>query len=156
MNKEELAKMLHGRQYRDEMEPNEEQLAKENGLIVIFGASDDLVEFRGLLYDEIDAYEGTHFIIAVPDDEIPVDEDEETFRRAKNLEAVPIREESVVKKNRFEAEWSPMQLDASWLIKTKLPHAIFDIWDDGSFYCRGIVIDSKDLYPSPKSLSNEL
>ena len=128
------------------MNKEEEQIAKENGLIVIFGASDDLVEFRGAIYDELDAYEGTHFIIATPGTEIPVDEDEETYRKAKKLEAIPIEEESLTKKNRYEAVWSPDELDCSWLIKTDLPHSIFDIMEDDELYCRGIIIETESLY----------
>ena len=145
MNKEKLAEMINGRSYRNEMNKEEEQIAKENGLIVIFGASDDLVEFRGAIYDELDAYEGTHFIIATPGTEIPVDEDEETYRKVKKLEAIPIEEESLTKKG-FEAVWSPDELDCSWLIKTDLPHSTFDIMEDGELYCRGIIIEAESLY----------
>lgn len=150
MKKETLANMINGREYRDELNKQEEQLAKENGLVVIFCASDDLVEFRGAICDEIDAYEGAHFIIATPGTEIPVDEDEETYRKAKEFEAVPIEEESQTQKNRFNAEWCPTREGeddpyASWHISTQLPHAAFDIMEDGELYCRGLVIDVKDL-----------
>lgn len=141
MNKETLAEMINGRSYRNEMYKEEEKIAKESGLVVIFGASDDLVEFRGAIDDEIDAYDGTHFIIATPCAEIPVDEDEETYRKAKELEVVPIEEESTTKKNRFEAVWSPDEPECSWLIKTDLPHSTFDIMEDGELYCRGIIIE---------------
>lgn len=123
------------------MHKEEEKIAKESGLVVIFGASDDLVEFRGAIYDEIDAYNGADFIIATPGTEIPVYEDEETYRKAKKLEAVPIEEESSTKKNRFKALWCPDELDCSWLIKTDLPHSTFDIMSDGELYCRGIIIE---------------
>lgn len=146
MKREELAKLLNGRQYRNEMEQVEETAAKEGGLIVIFGASDDLVEFRGVIYDEIGAYDGTDFIIAIPGMEIPVDEDAETYRRAKKLEAIPIdADESTIKKNRFSALWSPNELECSWLIKTDLPHSTFDIMEDNELYCRGLVISVSDL-----------
>lgn len=101
MNKETLATQLNGRSYRNEIEKEEEEIAKDSGLIVIFGASDDLIEFRGVIYDEIDAWDGTHFIIATPGMEIPVDEDDETYRKAKEFEAIPIEEESQIKKNRY-------------------------------------------------------
>lgn len=145
MTKEELAKQLNGREYREEITKEEQQQAKENNLVVIFGASDDLVEFRGVIYDEIDAWDGTDFIIAAPGTEIPIDEDEETFRRAKEFEAIPIEEESRTQKNRFKAVWSPKELDCSWLIKTDLPHSEFDIMEDGDLYCRGIIISLDDL-----------
>lgn len=58
MTKEQLAARLNGRQYGDEITRAEEQLAKENGLVVIFGASDDLCEMRGAINDEFDCYDG--------------------------------------------------------------------------------------------------
>lgn len=145
MNKETLAELINGRSYRDEMYKEEEQIAKESGLIVIFGASDDLIEFRGAILDEIDAYNGTHFIIATLGTEIPVDEDEGIYRKAKKLEVFPIEEESQTRKNRLEAIWSPEELKCSWLIKTDLPHSSFDIMEDGELYCRGLIIEVADL-----------
>lgn len=58
MTEEQLAARLNGRQYGDEITRAEEQLAKENGLVVIFGASDDLCEMRGAIDDEFDCYDG--------------------------------------------------------------------------------------------------
>lgn len=58
MTKEQLASMLNGRQYGEEITREEEKLAKESGLVVIFGASDDLCEMRGAIYDEFDCYDG--------------------------------------------------------------------------------------------------
>lgn len=58
MTKEQLAARLNGRQYGNEITREEEQLAKGNGLIVIFGASDDLCEMRGAIDDEVGCYDG--------------------------------------------------------------------------------------------------
>jgi len=58
MTTQELAKKLDGRQHRDEINEEEESQAKENGIVIVFGASDDLIEFRGAIYDEVGAYDG--------------------------------------------------------------------------------------------------
>lgn len=58
MNAKELAQLLNGREYRQEITPDEEKQAKENNLVVVFGASDDLMEFRGAIHDEFDCYGG--------------------------------------------------------------------------------------------------
>ena len=55
MTKEELAELLNGRQYREEITSDEEKIAYENGLIVIFGASDDLTIFKGIIDTEQDS-----------------------------------------------------------------------------------------------------
>jgi hypothetical protein len=148
MTRTELAMKLTGRKYGDEMTDEEEQLAKDNGLIVIFGQSDDLIEFRGVIYDEISAWDGTDFIIATPGTKIPVDEDEETYRKAKALEPISISEDSSTNKNRFKAEWCPSDEDCSWRITTDLPNTTFQIMnedDENHVYCYGVVIEVKDL-----------
>jgi len=145
MTKEELAEIITGRDRREELAFFYKELVKKSGLVIIYGASDDIIEFDGFIRDEIGAYEGTDFIIAMPGDEIPVDEEEETYRKVKVLTPVALNRKQVNEKNFFQALWSPEELDCSWLITTTLPHAPFDIMEDGELFCRGMVIDIKDL-----------
>lgn len=49
MTKESLAAILNGRTYGDEITKEEEAQAKAAELVVIYGASDDLVEFGGAI-----------------------------------------------------------------------------------------------------------
>lgn len=144
MTKEEFVLQLDGRDRRVGISKEEAKFAKENGLIIIYGESDDLVEFEGAIYDEIGAWDGTDFIIARKGDEIPVDEDEGTFRYAKELEALPI-EKGGKFKNLFTAEWCPEDLDCSWRITTDIPHCVFQLLEDGEIFSVGIVVDVKDL-----------
>lgn len=58
MTKEQLAYLLNGREYTNEITKEEEREAKNSGLLVIFGASDDLIELRGAIYDEVGAING--------------------------------------------------------------------------------------------------
>jgi sorbitol-specific phosphotransferase system component IIA len=60
MNIHEFAKKLSGRTYGVEMIGTEEQQAKELGFVVVFGQSDDLTEFRGAIYGEVDCWEGAN------------------------------------------------------------------------------------------------
>lgn len=58
INRIENARLL-GKVYRlDELKKEEELFAKENGLVVVFGYSDDCAEFRGAISDEIGCYDG--------------------------------------------------------------------------------------------------
>lgn len=137
MTKEELAKKLNGNEYGKEISKKLEAEAKKAGLIVIFGASDDLVEFRGAIHNEIRAWQGRIFFLdkhgLLPDrDQI---EDDKTleffFQRRKTAKSVT-------------AEWDSDE-GYSWTFETDIPHAKFDIMEDGEKYCRGIIIDIKDL-----------
>ncbi len=50
---------ITGKVYRlDELNPTEEEIAKDNGFVVVFGYSDDCAEFRGAIEDEIGCYDG--------------------------------------------------------------------------------------------------
>ena len=63
MDAKELAAKLNGREYCREITDEEVRQAKEAGLVVVFGASDDLIEFRGAIRDEGDCYDGREVLI---------------------------------------------------------------------------------------------
>ena len=144
MNKEQFATILNGRQYRNELSKEEELLAKENGLLVCFGASDDLLELRGIICDETGACDGGIALIVKKKDGVVdvmnknVLEDIEDFMDDHDLVFN-------LPKVKIVSEWCPSSLQCSWLIKSDLPHATFDIMEDGELYCRGIIIDKADI-----------
>lgn len=133
MTKEDAAALLNGFEYPARGIETHAKELKESGLVAVFGMSDDLMEFRGAIYDEVGAYDGATAMIDT-EGLIPLwdnlDDDEDAyaayFRRKPNGIAV-------------EAVWSPDDLEASWLIRTEIPHATFDILEDGDLYCRGVV-----------------
>lgn len=140
MTKEQLAGWLDGRQYGDEITSIEEKAAKAAGLLVIFGASDDLCELRGVIKDEVGAYDGTTVLIGRDGKLLPEleDDDEEILKKHAVFEHVLELRRSAI---RIEAIWDSEGY--SWVYQSKTPHATFDILEDGDKYCRGIVIDMK-------------
>ena len=58
MTLKQFANLLDGREYRCEITPEEEKLAKELGFVVVFGYSDDNAELRGAIDDEISCFDG--------------------------------------------------------------------------------------------------
>jgi hypothetical protein len=138
MTKDELANLLNGHEIGNEISDELEAVAKQAGLIVAFGESDDLLEFRGAIHDEVGAYEGTTALFAdgrVFDDQACNDE-------CKYFIAARALAEQSGKSVR--AVWCPEET-YSWAIETDLPHATFCIWEDGEKYCRGIVFELKDI-----------
>lgn len=133
MNSKELAATLNGREYRSEMSSNEEMLAKENKLVVVFGASDDLMEFRGAVNDEIEAWEGAtaYFTNAGL---LTNDCDNEDCPHFKKL----LKTATTV-----DAKWDAEGY--SWVYQTAIPHSTFDVVEDGDKYCRGIVFALSDV-----------
>lgn len=58
MDKKELARLIDGREYGNEPFRDVRQAAKESGLVIVSGASDDLMEIDGAIYDEQGCFEG--------------------------------------------------------------------------------------------------
>ena len=65
MTMETLAAILDGREIGSEITKAEADQAKAAGLVVVFGASDDLMEFRGAIYDEIGCYTDDGVVVMV-------------------------------------------------------------------------------------------
>ncbi len=131
---ETLAALLNGREYHQEITREEEQRAAAAGLVVVFGASDDLLKFCGLVHDEVGAYEGTTVRLTAAGplpDWADVDHDDEreceAYFRLKLQHSVEVK-----------ALWN--RGGYSWQIETAVPHATFEVMDDGERYCRGVVL----------------
>jgi len=140
MNKEQLAETLNGRYYGDEITKEEQQQAKENGLVVVFGASDDLMEFRGALYDEYSCYDGGSVLFTSGGQEV----DEDDLEVLKKYEV----DKSF---NKIEAVWGEGydtgdgDEPCSWQYKTDIPHSTFRVIEDNELYCVGIVFHISSL-----------
>lgn len=57
----EFAEKLNGRQYLNELTRELEAYAKENGIVVIYGQSDDLMEVRGAIDEEFGCWAVENF-----------------------------------------------------------------------------------------------
>lgn len=134
MTREQFAALLNGREYRSEMTAQENDSASNSGLLVVYGASDDLTEFGGVIYDEAGACDGaTHRIGAnmrLLDE--PRDDHDELIEAGWTPPQVLMS---------VKAEWCPEGFDGSWRISFDGPHSKFNIMEDGELYCEGVVID---------------
>lgn len=132
MNAQTLAGLLNGREYCREITGELEAQAKQSGLVVVFGGSDDLVEFRGAIHDERGAPGDLHLTRdgllenECDDSECPY------FEKLKAAATV------------IEAIWCE-EPELSWSYKTTIPHATFNVMEDGETYCRGIVFALSDV-----------
>jgi hypothetical protein len=133
MSAQEFAAKINGREYRNEITRDEESDAKLGGLVIVFGASDDLMEFRGAIQDEIGAYGGgtAHLTSGGLLTSECDDENCPYFKKLKKL-AVTIK-----------AKWD--ESGYSWIYETVIPHATFEVLEDGEKYCRGIVFALADI-----------
>lgn len=129
----EIATLLDGMEYGEEIPKHDLQYAKENGAVIVFGASDDLMEFRGAITDELGGYGGNkayldkHGLI-----KNECDNEDCPYFIEKRTHAICI-----------EAIWDSEGY--SWIFKTAIPHETFEIFDNEKKYCRGIVFRLEDL-----------
>lgn len=138
MTAKELASALNGREYGGEIYPEEQREAEASRLVVAFGYSDDNVELKGAVDEEIGAYEGAtlHFtkdgLLQEPACESSELCDCPYFQKAK-------RSARTVK-----AVWHD-EGGPCWTFETTIPHETFEIMEDGEVFCIGIVFSLQDI-----------
>jgi hypothetical protein len=139
MNAKELAENLTGIEYPCDIPTELTKEAKASGLVIVYGGSDDLMEFEGAIHDEVGAYGGTTVKVyssgLLPDFEQISDDKDKDLLREYFLHENDAKE--------IEALWCN-EGDYSWTYKTDIPHSTFEIVEDGEPYCRGIVFALKD------------
>lgn len=131
MTPKKLASLLNGRQIGKEITKDEEKLAFYNELVVIFGASDDLVELRGAINNEVGAYGSTMVCFL----------NGELLERECEDETCPHEEKLYNKSKKVLAEFG----DEGWNFTTSIPHETFNIMEEDQIFCKGIILHLRDL-----------
>ena len=128
MTVKEYAEMLNGREYGyPQFTKDEIQIAKENGFVIGYGASDDLMEFEGAIYDEAGCFDGGMIYLC---ESGVVD-----YCSYKCIEAVWCDKERTDENGNV----------ITWTYKTDIPHETFMIYEDGEPYCEAIVFSIDDV-----------
>jgi hypothetical protein len=144
MTPKELAERLNGRQY-GEISPLDAELARKNGLVIVYGASDDLMEFTGAINGEMEVYEGgtvritSNGILKVPCEDMGAYCIEECEHYKKIWDSAL----------KITAVWGERRPNIPWTYQTDIPHETFDIMSEEEVYCRGIVFALADLDKKP-------
>lgn len=138
MNAKELAKKLNGCEYGEEIDRSTELAAKLDGLVVVFGGSDDLMEFRGAIHDVVGAWEGASVFL----DAKGLMREFNDLCEDKDFQGLQDYFERFEGRREIEAVWDSEGY--SWTYKTTIPHVCFDVLEDGEPYCRGIVFQLSD------------
>jgi hypothetical protein len=138
MTVKEWAEKISGFEYpADELDNLNKEMAAD-GIIIAYGVSDDLLAFRGVIYDEVGAYEGVGVRIASRGKGTAFIFDDE-----ENKDTKEFNRKEIAAMQKIKAIWAPRNDDeevfASWLIETEIPHETFDIMEAGELFCRGIV-----------------
>ena len=121
MTAKEMAERLNGCQYGNEITRAEAQLAKENGLVVVYGYSDDNMEFDGAIYEEIGCWGGGYAYInrsgMLEDPHCDSKEECKYFQSASK------------DCKKIKACWDAPG-KAPWTFETDIPHETFNVYED--------------------------
>jgi len=129
----EAAKRLDGSAYGSEGSKELFAAMKAAGLVAVFGYSDDGVELRGAIDDEL----GIGRFHVTPEGLLKNECDDDACPHFKRRQAGTATIEPVEGAEGFV-----------WTYRTTIPHRTFIVRDDGDLYCRGIVFALADV-PSP-------
>lgn len=139
MTPEQAAEKLNGNYVGEEGSEALFDEMKKHGLVAVFGASDDLMEFRGAIYEESGAYNGTTEYV-----------DQSGLVKNGCLEGHDCPNWKQ-RGHAVTAIWNPENSGASWIYETVIPHVTFDIMEDDELFCKGIVFRLADAAPSADS-----
>lgn len=146
MTPQEFADMINGRQYGDEVNSDEQRLAAKHGLVVVFGYSDDNVEFRGWIYDETGAYgakgKAIRFTIDGKILREPSEEEREVLEKFGVLDDVLNSPETAS----VRVWWRREENSPCWTFEANFPHATFEVKEDDELFCRGLVFKLEDAF----------
>jgi len=129
MTPKEWAELLHKREYLSEITDEEAEQAKRDGVVILFGSSDDLLEMRGAVDDEVGAWNGTTVFFTKNG----------LVESRCNNERCPYHEEEKKTAAKVAVDGPP------WVFATSIPHECFHILEDGEVYGNGIVFRLADV-----------
>lgn len=141
MSAKELARQLTGISCPVEI-PNElYEQARAAGLVIVYGYDDDLMEFEGAIDGELGC-RGGRIVWVDSAGLVPDSEDIDKHDKAALLDCLMRKSSS----RSIEAMWRDEE-GYSWTYSTNIPHETFEVVEDGSPYCRGIVFSLADASP---------
>lgn len=136
MNKQELAEILNNCEYREEISTELQKIAKNNNLVVVFGAGDDLMELRGAIDDEFD-----NEVYILNKKAMNIHRGFRDFEDQINFLQIYTNE----KIYKIQAIWNDDIMDISWTYETDIPHSKFNVLEDDDIYCEGIVFSLDEM-----------
>lgn len=146
MNLKEWAEKLNGCEYGDELSNEDKKLLEKDGIVAVFGYSDDNIELEGAIYDELPAYDektyywfGKYFVSNNRINEFLDYVDDEFYVFKPILEPLF--------KNNFERSYiiSKPGENCQFEYETNIPCEWFNVMEDGNLYCKGFVFNKNDL-----------
>ena len=119
------------------------ELVKEhNDIIIVHGASDDLIEIRGTVDDELNCYEYAGDIVFY-EDSVFMDRDMESNRYDKDNN-YSIEDLYNMERSKIKIKLDNKTVCGNFRLSTDIPHAKYQCLDGGDFYTDIIVLQYAD------------
>jgi hypothetical protein len=138
MTKDTLAALVHGRRHDHGLSIALTEGAKEAGLVIVMGGGEDYIELHGALEQEWGVYGAAEILLTR----------EGIFDTHECGE--PCRYFTAALKHAqrcgqtLRVVWNATTFP-TWHFQTTIPHATFDILEEGQVFCRGIVFHLDDI-----------
>lgn len=134
MDIKEFAKSISGKEYGyPQFTKDEIETAKKNGFVIVYGASDDLMEFEGAIRDEGGCFDGGR--VYFNKTEVCQDESDRSAFDNYSNSINAVRDRDTDENGKL----------ITWTYETEIPHETFMIYEGGEPYCRGIVFSIDDV-----------
>jgi hypothetical protein len=114
-----------------DLTPSQKEFCKTHDIVVVYGYSDDNVEFDGAIIEEVGAWEGAEIYV---DANGPIESCECECKYYKS---------AMKNAKRINAFWYLNEW--AWEFRTDIPHETFEFYSDGEPFCKGIVFYKKDM-----------
>lgn len=135
---QQLADKLDGIRYGASLPLEITAQAKRDGIVLVFGASDDLMEFDGAIYDEVGVYEGGSVFVTPNGLLKPPSDGGECESKCPYFS-------EVMKNTRILTALWCSDDECPWKYRTDIPHAEFRVYEDEQLYCVGIAFALEDV-----------
>ena len=134
MTAKDLAKRLDGREYPLKIGAEILEEAQKDGLVILYGYSDDLAEFEGAISDDWSCYDGCTIFLNSGG----------LLKNECGKDDCPYYKKSIESAKSIRAIHGAKGYD--WIFETDIPHEVFEIIEeDGNKFCLGIVFSIMDL-----------
>lgn len=133
MTPQEAADQLNGGEYGEEGSKELFKAMAHAGLVAVYGASDDNMEFSGAINDEVGCYGGGMAYL----------NSDGLLQNDCSADDCPYFVEIKKTATTIKAVWCIGEF--SWTFETTIPHVKFIINEDGEPFCEGIVFALADV-----------
>jgi hypothetical protein len=151
----EQAQKFNGREYPLRLTTAEKQSLKDAGLVVIHPHSDDCAEIEGAITDEASVYEGGKFLLTQKGVIDPCFHGLEQYTSRHSrifIERLEGEDFLVALKKFCGAARSAIKIEAvwgqdgySWQYRLDMPHAVFNLMEDGEIMAKCVVFHVDDM-----------